>query len=165
MSHKKIFTIGASELRQKANPITKFDARLGMILDDMADTMYQANGIGLAAPQVGIQRRLVVVDVGDGLIEFVNPEIASSEGECGMVEGCLSVPGRQGFVIRPEKVTVKAQDKFGKHFSIKADGMLARCIQHEIDHLNGVLYVDKMEHEVFPEDEQETVKNTKRKAI
>lgn len=165
MPRKKIFTIGASELRQKANPITKFDARLGMILGDMADTMYQANGIGLAAPQVGIQRRLVVVDVGEGLIEFVNPEIVASEGECGMTEGCLSVPGRMGFVLRPEKVTVKAQDKYGKPFTIKADGLLARCVQHEVDHLDGVLYVDKMEHEVFPEDEPETTKDGGRKAI
>lgn len=165
MSRKKIFTIGASELRQTANPITKFDARLGMILGDMADTMYQANGIGLAAPQVGIQRRLVVVDVGEGLIEFVNPEIVESEGECGMTEGCLSVPGRQGYVIRPEKVTVKAQDKKGKHFTLKADGLLARCVQHEVDHLNGVLYVDKMEHEVFPEDEPDAMKDDKRREI
>ena len=154
MSRKRIFTIGAKELRIKANPITKFDGRLGVILRDMADTMYQADGIGLAAPQVGIQRRLVVVDVGEGLIEFVNPEIIDSEGECGMAEGCLSVPGRRGFVYRPETVTVRAQDKAGKFFTIKADGLLARCIQHEIDHLNGVLYVDKMDHEIFPEDEE-----------
>lgn len=155
MSKKKIYTIGAQELRMKANPITKFDGRLGVILRDMADTMYQANGIGLAAPQVGIQRRLVVVDVGDGLIEFINPEIVSSDGECGMPEGCLSVPGRSGYVIRPEKVTVKAQDKTGKAFTLEADGLLARCIQHEIDHLDGILYVDKMEHEIFPEDEED----------
>ncbi len=155
MSKKKIYTIGAQELRMKANPITKFDGRLGVILRDMADTMYQANGIGLAAPQVGIQRRLVVVDVGDGLIEFINPEIISSVGECGMPEGCLSVPGRSGYVIRPEKVTVKAQDKTGKAFTLEADGLLARCIQHEIDHLDGILYVDKMEHEIFPEDEED----------
>ena len=155
MSRKKIFTIGARELRVKANPITKFDKCLDVILRDMADTMYQAEGIGLAAPQVGIQRRLVVVDVGEGLLEFVNPEITASQGECGMAEGCLSVPGRQGFVMRPEKVTVKAQDKTGKSFTLEADGLLARCIQHEIDHLDGVLYVDKMEYEIYPEDEED----------
>lgn len=155
MSRKKIFTIGARELRVKANPITKFDARLGLILRDMADTMYQADGIGLAAPQVGIQRRLVVVDVGEGLIEFVNPEIIASSGECGMAEGCLSVPGRRGYVTRPELVTIKAQDRFGKPFVMETDGLLARCIQHEIDHLDGVLYVDKMVYEIFPEDEEE----------
>ncbi|MGI6724711.1 MAG: peptide deformylase [Christensenellales bacterium] len=155
MSRKRIFTIGAKELRIKSNPITKFDGRLGVILRDMADTMYHAEGIGLAAPQVGITRRLVVADVGEGLIEFVNPEISDAEGSCGMVEGCLSVPGRRGFVTRPEKVTIKAQDRTGKPFTMEADGLLARCIQHEIDHLDGVLYVDKMDHEVFPEDEEE----------
>lgn len=153
MSRKRIFTIGAQELRVKANPITKFDSRLGVILRDMADTMYQADGVGLAAPQVGIARRLVVVDVGEGLIEFVNPEITDSQGECGAPEGCLSVPGRRGYVIRPEKVTVRAQNKDGKFFTLQADGLLARCIQHEIDHLDGILYVDKMDHEIFPEDE------------
>ena len=152
---KKIFTIGARELRVKANPITKFDARLGLILRDMAKTMYQAEGIGLAAPQVGIARRMLVVDVGEGLMEFINPEITSTEGSCGMAEGCLSVPGRRGYVIRPEKVTVTAQDRKGKPFTLETDGLLARCIQHEIDHLDGVLYVDKMEYEVFPEDVDE----------
>ncbi len=166
MSRKKIFTIGARELRVKANPITKFDSRLDVILRDMADTMYEAEGIGLAGPQVGIQRRLVVVDVGEGLMEFVNPEIIASEGECGMAEGCLSVPGRRGFVLRPEKVTVQAQDKTGKPFTLEADGLLARCVQHEIDHLDGVLYVDKMEYEVYPEDEEGApVQKGKSKAV
>ena len=146
-------------MRLKANPITKFDGRLGVILRDMADTMYQAEGVGLAGPQVGIVRRLVVADVGEGLIEFVNPEITGAEGSCGMVEGCLSVPGRCGFVTRPEKVVIKAQDRTGKPFTLEADGLLARCIQHEIDHLDGVLYVDKMDHEVFPEDEEEADKD------
>lgn len=159
MSKKRIYTIGAKELRLKANPITKFDGRLGVILRDMADTMYQAEGVGLAGPQVGIVRRLVVADVGEGLIEFVNPEITGAEGSCGMVEGCLSVPGRRGFVTRPEKVVIKAQDRTGKPFTLEADGLLARCIQHEIDHLDGVLYVDKMDHEVFPEDEEEADKD------
>jgi peptide deformylase len=155
MSKKKIFTIGAPELRIKSNPVAKFDRRLGLILRDMADTMYQANGVGLAAPQVGIQRRLVVIDVGEGLIEFVNPEITSAQGECSLVEGCLSVPGRQGMVTRPEKVSVKAQDKTGKPFTLEAEGLLARAIQHELDHLDGVLYVDKMDYEVFEEETEE----------
>lgn len=155
MSKKKIFTIGAPELRVKSNPVTKFDARLGMILRDMAETMYQAEGIGLAAPQVGIQRRLVVIDVGEGLMEFVNPEITATQGECGMVEGCLSVPGRRGMVTRPERVSLRAQDKTGAFFTLETEGLLARAIQHELDHLDGVLYVDKMDHEVFPEDEEE----------
>lgn len=167
---KKIFTIGAPELRGKSNPVTKFDARLGLILRDMADTMYQANGVGLAAPQVGIQRRLVVIDVGDGLVELVNPEIIGTEGECGMVEGCLSVPGRRGMVTRPEKVSLRAQDKTGKTFTIEAEGLFARAIQHELDHLDGVLYVDKMDYEVFEDaetedgsDNQEQKKTVKRK--
>ncbi len=155
MSRKKIFTIGAQELRGKSRPITRFDTRLALILRDMADTMYEANGVGLAAPQVGILRRLVVIDVGEGLMELVNPEIIAAEGECGMVEGCLSVPGRRGFVTRSEKVTLKAQDKTGKPFEVVADGLLARAIQHEIDHLDGILYVDKMDHEVFEDDEEE----------
>lgn len=155
MSRKKIFTIGAPELRGKSNPIKKFDARLELILRDMAETMYAAQGVGLAAPQMGILRRLVVIDVGEGLIELINPEIISAEGECGMVEGCLSVPGRRGFVRRPEKVAVKAQDKTGKFFTLSADGMLARALQHEIDHLNGVLYVDLMDHEVFDDEDED----------
>lgn len=155
MSRKKIFTIGARELRGKSRPITKFDGRLALILRDMADTMYEANGVGLAAPQVGILRRLVVIDVGDGLMELVNPEIIKSEGECGMVEGCLSVPGRRGYVVRSEKVTLRAQDKNGQFFEVPAEGLLARAIQHELDHLDGILYVDKMDYEVFEEDEEE----------
>ncbi len=155
MSKKRIFTIGAQELRGQSRPITRFDSRLALILRDMADTMYEANGVGLAAPQVGILRRMVVIDVGEGLIELVNPEIIASEGECGMIEGCLSVPGRRGYVIRSEKVTLRAQDKTGKFFELPADGLLARAVQHELDHLDGVLYVDKMEHEVFEDDEEE----------
>lgn len=116
--------------------------------------MYHANGIGLAAPQIGIKRRMVVIDVGEGLIELINPEITHfSEEKAGMDEGCLSVPGMRGYVMRPEKVTVKAQNRKGEWFTIEADGLLARCLQHEIDHLDGVLYVDKMEYEIKPEDE------------
>ncbi len=152
MSKKRIFTIGASELRGKSNPIKKFDARLSLILRDMAETMYQAGGVGLAAPQIGIKRRLVVIDVGEGLIEMVNPEITDQTGSCGMVEGCLSVPGRRGFVTRPEKVSVRAQDKDGKFFTFPADGLLARAVQHELDHLDGVLYVDLMDYEVYEDD-------------
>lgn len=153
MSKKRIFTVGAPELRGKCNPITKFDGRLELILRDMAETMYKAEGVGLAAPQIGIKRRLVVIDAGEGLMELVNPEIISSEGECGMVEGCLSVPGRRGFVTRAEKLLVAAHDKAGKRFEFSAEGLLARAVQHEIDHLDGVLYVDIMDHEVFDEED------------
>ncbi|HSK68544.1 MAG TPA: peptide deformylase [Candidatus Limnocylindria bacterium] len=168
MSPKKIFTIGAPELRLKSNPIKRFDARLDLIFRDMAQTMYEAQGVGLAAPQIGILRRLIVLDVGEGLIEMVNPEIVSSEGSCGMPEGCLSIPGRRGFVTRPEKVTVTAQDRTGKPFTVEADGLLARAVQHEIDHLDGVLYVDKMDYEIVEEDEEEEKKDPparRRKAV
>ncbi len=155
MSKKKILTIGEPLLRAVSHPVKKFDLRLSMILRDMADTMYQANGIGLAAPQVGLMRRIIVVDVGEGLVEMINPEIIAHEGEIAMDEGCLSVPGRRGCVTRPEKVTVRAQDKKGKHFEVEADGLYARCLQHEIDHLDGVLYVDKMDYEVFEDEDEE----------
>lgn len=155
MSTKKILTIGEPLLRQVSHPVKKFDLRLGMILRDMAQTMYAAQGVGLAAPQVGLMRRIVVIDVGEGIIELINPEIISSEGEVAMVEGCLSVPGRRGCVTRPEKVTVRAQDRQGKFFELKGEGLLGRAIQHEIDHLNGVLYVDLMDYEVFEEEEPE----------
>lgn len=156
---KQLMTIGDPVLRGESNPVTKFNnIRLPLILRDMAETMYRENGVGLAAPQIGIKRRMVVIDVGDGLMELINPEITHlSEETVGMVEGCLSVPGKRGYVVRPEKVTVRAQDRKGEFFTVEADGLLARCLQHEIDHLDGVLYVDKMEREVpmDEEDEQE----------
>jgi peptide deformylase len=156
---RKVLTIGDPALRGRCHEITKFDKiRLPLILRDMADTMYEKNGIGLAAPQIGIKRRMMVVDIGEdetGLVEFINPEIISTEGECDMVEGCLSVPGRQGYVTRPEKIKVRAQDRTGKFFEVEADGLYARCIQHEIDHLDGVLYVDKMTEEVFDDEDDD----------
>ncbi len=155
MSRKKILTIGEPLLRTISHPVKKFDARLSMILRDMAQTMYEAEGVGLAAPQIGLMRRIVTIDVGEGLLELINPEIIDTQGECAMVEGCLSVPGRRGYVVRPEKVKVRAQDKQGHFFEVEGDGLLGRALQHEIDHLNGVLYVDLMDHEVFDQDEEE----------
>lgn len=153
---KKIMIIGNDVLRGVCRPVTKFnDIRLPLLLKDMAEAMYRENGVGLAAPQIGIRRRMVVVDVGEGLIELVNPEITRSEGSVGAVEGCLSVPGRRGYVMRAEKVHVKAQDRKGEHFELDAEGLLARCLQHEIDHLDGVLYVDRMEYEVYDDDEED----------
>lgn len=152
---RKVVKIGDSVLRGECNPVTKFNnIRLALLLRDMADTMYKEDGVGLAAPQIGIKRRVVVMDVGEGIIELINPEIIASEGEVGMVEGCLSVPGRRGHVVRAEKVTVKAQDRSGEEFTLTGDGLLARCIQHELDHLDGVLYVDRMDYEVFEEAEE-----------
>ena len=149
---RKIVRIGDETLRKVSKPMQKFDLRLWLLLRDMAETMYKAEGVGLAAPQVGILRRVVVVDVGDGLIELVNPVIVASEGENGGPEGCLSVPGRQGYVVRPKKVTVRAQDRKGKTIEVTGEDFFARALCHEIDHLDGVLYVDKMDHEIF-EDE------------
>ena len=150
---RKIVKLGDEALRKVCKPMAKFDLRLWLLLRDMADTMYDADGVGLAAPQVGILRRVVVVDVGDGLIELVNPEIIAREGEQAGPEGCLSVPGRQGYVVRPEKVTVKAQDRKGKWFTITGEGLLARAFCHEIDHLDGIVYLDVMDHEIFEDEE------------
>ena len=145
MAIRKIVEMGTDDiLRKHARRVDKFDARLGELLTDMAETMKAGDGAGLAAPQVGVLKRCCVVDVGKGLIELVNPEIVSSEGEVTVIEGCLSVPERAGRVVRPEKVTVHAQDRFGEPFDITGEGMLAVCMCHEIDHLDGVLYVDKM---------------------
>lgn len=151
---RKILKLGDETLRKISKPIQKFDLRLWLLLRDMADTMYKSDGVGLAAPQVGILRRVVVIDVpqGPGLIELVNPEIIAAEGEQEGSEGCLSVPGRQGCVVRPMKVTVRAQDRKGKYFEITGEELLARALCHEIDHLNGVMYVDKMEYEIFEEE-------------
>lgn len=154
MATRRIVEIGDEKLRKHCKPVEKFDLRLRILLKDMADTMYKANGVGLAGPQVGILRRVVVVDIGDGLLELVNPEIISIEGEQTGPEGCLSVPGRQGVVKRPNVVTLRAQDGRGEPFEVTAEGFLARAFCHELDHLDGVLYVDKMEREIFADDEE-----------
>ncbi len=151
---RKIVKLGDENLRKVCKPMPKFDLRLWLLLRDMKETMYKAEGVGLAAPQVGILRRVVVIDVGNGLVELVNPEIIHTEGENGGAEGCLSVPGRQGYVVRPKKVTVRAQDRNGKFFEVTGEDLFARALCHEIDHLDGVLYIDKMEHEIT-EDERE----------
>ena len=148
MAIRKIVELGVDDavLHKHARKVEKFDERLAELLADMAETMYAANGAGLAAPQVGVLKRAVVIDVGEGegLIELVNPEIVASEGEAAVIEGCLSVPGRTGRVLRPEKVTVRAQGRNGEAFEIHGEGMLAVCLCHEIDHLDGVMYVDRM---------------------
>ena len=131
-------------LRKKCKKVESFDKKLHDFLDDMADTMYAANGVGLAANQVGVLRQIVVIDVDDenGLIELINPEIiATSEEQTGQ-EGCLSFPGKYGDVTRPRVVTVKAQDRFGKEFTIKGEDLLARAFCHETDHLSGNVFID-----------------------
>ena len=147
MAMRNICIIGDDVLRKKAREVTIFDDRLSELIDDMVETMtFENRGIGLAAPQVGILRRVFVVDVGDdhGLLEFVNPEIISTEGIVLSSEGCLSVPERGGMVERPEKLKVKAQNRKGESFELEAEGLLAICICHEYDHLDGVLFVDKL---------------------
>ena len=151
---RKILKLGDENLRKTCKPVQKFDLRLALLLRDMAETMYKAEGVGLAAPQVGILRRVVVIDVGDGLIELVNPRIIAAEGEQAGPEGCLSVPGRRGFVVRPNRVTVEAMDRKGNVFQKTGEGLLARAFCHELDHLDGVIYVDIMDHEIFEEDEE-----------
>jgi len=156
MAIRKIVVLGEDEvLRKRSRRVDKFDKRLRTLLDDMADTMYEAEGVGLAAPQVGILKRVVTIDVGDGLIELVNPEIVASEGAAIGPEGCLSVPGRRGTVERPEKVTVVAQNRDGKVIQLEAEGLLAVCLCHELDHLDGIVYVDKMIEDVTDMEEEE----------
>ena len=160
MAIRRIVELGKDDiLRKHARKVDRFDRRLGVLLDDMADTMYEADGVGLAAPQVGVLKRCIVLDVGEGLIELVNPEILWSEGEVVGPEGCLSVPGRRGTVCRPEKVRVHAQDRKGNHIEVEGEGLLAVCLCHELDHLDGVLYVDKMIEDVTDQmQEQEEAK-------
>ena len=145
MAIRNILVMGKDDqLRKHARKVERFDDRLAELLVDMAETMAAGEGVGLAAPQVGVLKRCCVVDTGEGVIELVNPEIVSQEGEVTVIEGCLSVPDRAGRVVRPEKVKVRAQDRFGEPFEIEGEGMLAVCLCHEIDHLDGILYVDKM---------------------
>ena len=125
-----------------------FDERLATTLDDMAETMYKAEGVGLAAPQIGILRRYCIVDVGDGIIELVNPVIESASGKQEGEEGCLSIPNRYESVTRPMKVTVRAQDRNGNSFTVTAEGFKARALCHEIDHLDGILYIDKTDKKI-----------------
>ena len=148
MATRKIVKEGDDTLRKISRPVNEIDKRTKILLDDMAETMYAADGVGLAAPQVGILRRIVVIDVGEGLLELINPEIVSTEGSVVDVEGCLSVPGRRCTVERPEKVVVRATNRRGREIEVTGTGLLARCLCHEIDHLDGILYVDKMIEDV-----------------
>ena len=144
MAKRKIVLLGEDEvLRKHSRRVEKFDKRLRTLLDDMADTLAESGGVGLAAPQVGILRRVcVVLDTDDQLIELVNPEIIRTEGEQTGLEGCLSVPGKYGVVTRPEVVRVRAQDRDGEWFEVEDEGLTARCFCHEIEHLDGHLFVE-----------------------
>ena len=143
---REIVQVGDPVLRQKCAPVTRFDGELCALLDDMKETLKAAEGAGLAAPQVGVPVRAVQVDVEEGFFELVNPVLVSQKGEQRGVEGCLSVRGKAGTVVRPEKVKVVFQDRAGDRYSLVARGFFARAVCHELDHLDGVLYTDKAEN-------------------
>lgn len=140
MALRNIVKEGDEVLTKKCRPVEKFDDRLASLLDDMYETMIAGNGVGLAAPQVGMLRRAFVIDIGEGKLEFVNPEIIKTSGRQETGEGCLSCPGEYGITIRPRFVTVKAQDRNGKKFTMDASDLLAKAICHENDHLDGILF-------------------------
>ncbi len=145
MGLRRIFTDQEPALHKVCKTVTKFDARLHKLLDDMGETMAEANGIGLAAPQVGILKRVVVVDLGDEVLELVNPELIETSGEQTGAEGCLSVPGKYGLVTRPMFAKVRAQDRNGEWFEAEGEEIIARCFCHELDHLDGIVYTQLME--------------------
>ena len=145
MAIRNILKMGEPLLNKKSKQVVDFNDRLHTLLDDMADTMYKEDGVGLAAPQVGVLRRAVVVDIGEGLIELINLVIVETSGEQTDLEGCLSVVDYIGEVTRPNYVKVKAQDRFGKDIEVEGEGFLARAFCHEIDHLEGILFVERVE--------------------
>ena len=142
MALRRILTAEDPALHKVCRPVTKFDDKLGTLLDDMAETVVDANGVGLAAPQIGILRRIVVIDLGEEIVELVNPEIVETSGEQDGMEGCLSVPGEYWMVKRPNHVKARAQDRHGDWFEIEGEELIARCICHECDHLDGHLYTE-----------------------
>jgi peptide deformylase len=161
MALRNILTKEDQTLYKKCRPVTDFNARLHQLLDDMGDTLIDSDGVGLAAPQVGVLRRAVVVletNVAEGqepyIIELVNPEIVSTSGEQTGAEGCLSVPGEYGVVTRPMDVTVRAQNRFGETFTVSGTGLTARCFCHELDHLDGVIFTTKAERMLTEEEMQ-----------
>ncbi len=145
MGLRKILTDRDPALHKVCKPVTAFDARLHKLLDDMRETLIDANGVGLAAPQVGILRRVVLVDVGDQFLELINPEMLETDGEQEGPEGCLSVPGRYGLVKRPYRAKVRAQDRNGNWYEAEGEELIARCFCHELDHLDGIVYTEVME--------------------
>jgi peptide deformylase len=154
MAAKVIVPFGDPTLRQKSKPVNQFDSKLHQLLDEMVDTLYAAEGrAGLAAPQVGVLKRVIVMDCGNGLIELINPEILELRGEQTGTEACLSFPGYTGTVTRAKFVKIKSRDRNGKEVLIEGEDLLARCIQHEIDHLNGILYIDHVQEDSLYQDQ------------
>ena len=145
MGLRKILTTDEPALHKVCRPVDKFDWRLHKLLDDMHETLAEANGVGLAAPQVGILRRVVIVDTGEKILELVNPELLETDGEQEGAEGCLSVPGKYGLVKRPYYAKVRAQDRDGEWFEAEGEELIARGFCHELDHLDGIVYTEVME--------------------
>ena len=153
MALRNIVTVGDSVLSKVCRPVMKFDRRLSILIDDMIDTLIDSGGVGLAAPQVGVLRRVVVVDTGDdGILELVNPEIIEQSGSQTGLEGCLSVPGKYGVVTRPNVVKVRAQDRYGDWFEAEGEELIARCFCHELAHLDGQLYTEIADRMLTPEE-------------
>lgn len=148
MAIRKIRELGDEVLEKKCKDVTKMSLRTKMLIEDMLDTMYEANGVGLAAPQVGVLKRIVVIDIGEGPILLINPEIVETSGEQTGEEGCLSVPGKCGIVTRPQYVKVKALNGQMEEVELEGEGLLARAFCHEIDHLEGKVYVRLVEGEL-----------------
>ena len=159
MALRKIVVQGDECLSKVCRPVTEFNAHLHQLLDDMTETLEDANGAGLAAPQVGVLRRVcVVLDEGsEEFIELVNPEIVAQSGEQTGLEGCLSVPGKWGIVTRPDVVRVRAQDRYGDWFEVEGEGLTARAFCHEIEHLDGHMYYEKVEGRLLTEDEVDEI--------
>lgn len=149
MAYRRVRTEEDEVLRKISKEVSEFDESLWALLDDMADTMYEENGVGLAAPQIGVLKRMFVIDVGEGLIEFINPVILETSGEQFGEEGCLSVPNKYGDVRRPNYAKMRAQDRNGNYFEVEGSELMARAMLHENDHLDGKLYIDLVEGELF----------------
>ncbi len=155
MGMRKILTVQESALHTVCKPVVNFDGRLWSLLNDMRETLIDSGGVGLAAPQVGILRRVVLVDTGEEILELVNPVILETDGEQEGAEGCLSVPGRYGIVKRPYWAKVRAQDRYGNWFEAEGEELIARCFCHELDHLEGIIYTDVMERFLTDEELEE----------
>ena len=152
MALREILNESEGVLHKVCRPVTDFDERLWTLLDDMAETLEEGGGVGLGGPQVGVLRRLFVMDVGDGLVEAVNPQIIGRKGRQEGSEGCLSCPGKWGIVVRPQKVILKAQNRHGEWFTMKGEDLAARCICHEYDHLDGILFTERAERMLGPDE-------------
>ena len=154
MALRKILTDAEPALHKTCKPVTAFDKKLHILLDDMRETLVESGGVGLAAPQVGILRRVVLVDTGEEILELINPSLVKTSGHQEGPEGCLSVPGKYGLVKRPNYAKVRAQDRFGDWYEAEGEELIARCFCHELDHLDGILYTEVMERFLTEEELQ-----------